>query len=266
MKPTDPIRHFGRGRWVALLGRLLAAVAAFLPGAARAADTIYWASEVTPGSLRFGPLAGGTGTAPAPITIEGGPCGVAIAGGKIYWANFNDNNIRVANLGPPVSTPTTLFGPDAMSPTTESGACGVAISGDTIYWANYFDHTIRSGPLGGSGDGPAGTLFSGEDGPSGVAIAGGNIYWTNQNNDRVRYGPLSGGTGTTLYGADALVPAAQVAEDNPLGLVIAGANIYWANLGSNMIRSGPLDGSSAAVTLFGPGAPFGGVGGSQPSG
>ena len=258
----------GRARAALRLPLLLALCLSGLASTARAADTIYWASEVSPGSLRSGPLAGGVGATLGSIASEGGPCGVAIAGGKVYWANFDGDNIRVADLGPPVGSPTTLFGPDVLpggEATTENGACGVAIAGGNIYWANYFDGTIRVGPLGGHADGAPTTLFSFEGGPSGVAIAGGNIYWTNQTGHQVRYGPLGGGTGTSLYGPDA-ADSGNVDENNPLGLAIAGDKIYWADLGSDLIRFGPLDGSSAAMTLFGPGAPFGGVGGSQPFG
>ncbi len=258
----------GRRRAALRLPLLLALSLSGLASTARAADTIYWASEVSPGSLRSGPLAGGVGATLGSISSEGSPCGVAIAGGKVYWANFDGDNIRVADLGPPVGTPTTLFGPDVLpggEATTENGACGVAIAGGNIYWANFFDGTIRVGPLGGHADGAPTTLFSLEGGPSGVAIAGGNVYWTNQTGHQVRYGPLGGGIGTSLYGPDA-VDSGNVDENNPLGLAIAGDKIYWADLGSDLIRFGPLDGTSAAMTLFGPGAPFGGVGGSQPFG
>jgi DNA-binding beta-propeller fold protein YncE len=165
------------------------------------------------------------------------------AAGKIYWANFYSNGIRVANLDGTGSASTLFDG-------GETRLCGVAIdpAAGKIYWANFNSNGIRVANLDGSGS--ASTLFGelGGSGPSGVSIdsAAGKIYWTNQNTDEVRVANLDGSGGvSTLFGpADA--------GDNPIGVAIdpAGGKIYWAALVSGQVRMGNLDGTGAA-TLFG---------------
>ena len=129
--------------------------------------------------------------------------------GKIYWANFSTNEIRVGNLnGTGASTLFTDPGGSAPS--------GVAIdpANNKIYWTNQFSDEVRVGNLDGSGT--AQTLFSGEDNPIGVAVdpAAGKIYWTDLNSGTVRVGPLGGstvGVAQTLFNSE----RAERAGDRP---------------------------------------------------
>ena len=91
------LRRFARVLGVAAAG--LMALGVLMPATASADDSIYWSREDGSNSIRFGPL---TGSTPAQTLFDdgGAPCGIAAnpAAGKIYWANWNTGEIRVANL------------------------------------------------------------------------------------------------------------------------------------------------------------------------
>jgi hypothetical protein len=235
-------------------GLLAVLVALLLPASASAADSIYWSREQGNDSIRFGPLTGDNGgSTPAQTLFDdgGAPCGIAAnpAAGKIYWANWNTGEIRVANLDGTLGSASTLF--------AELGnVCGVAVdpAAGKIYWANFSTNQIRVGNLNGTGT-PL-TLFTDPAGsaPSGVAIdpANNKIYWTNQFSDEVRAGNLDGsGFAQSLFSG----------EDNPIGVAAdpAAGKIYWTDLNAGTVRVGPLGGSTvgAAQTLFNSSTPSG---------
>ena len=235
-------------------GLLAVLVALLLPASASAADSIYWSREDGSNSIRFGPLSGDNGgSTPAQTLFDdgGAPCGIAAnpAAGKIYWANWNTGEIRVANLDGTLGSASTLF--------AEPGnVCGVAVdpAAGKIYWANFSTNEIRVGNLNGTGT-PL-TLFTdpGGSAPSGVAIdpANNKIYWTNQFSDEVRAGNLDGsGFAQSLFSG----------EDNPIGVAAdpAAGKIYWTDLNAGTVRVGPLGGSTvgAAQTLFNSSTPSG---------
>ena len=68
------------------------------------------------------------------------------AAGKIYWANWNSGEIRVANLDG-TGTASTLFAAPG------NNLCGVAVdpAAGKIYWANFSTNEIRVGNLNGTG-------------------------------------------------------------------------------------------------------------------
>ena len=174
----------------------------------------------------------------------GNVCGVAVdpAAGKIYWANFSTNAIRVGNLNG-TGTPLTLFtDPGGSAPS------GVAIDPRTTRSTGRTSSPtkIRAGNLDGSGF--AQSLFSGEDNPIGVAAdpAAGKIYWTDLNAGTVRVGPLGG----------SIVGAAQTLfnSSTPSGPAIDPTTnkIYWTSWTSGLgIRVGNRDGTGTVSTLFG---------------
>ena len=213
--------------------------------------TLYWANKA--GAIRFrelGPL-GPLGQAADLVGGQGnnGPCGMAIdsAAGTAYWAHFEDDAIRRADLDPGTAdTPENLVPePNGSEP------CGMAIDpvAGKVYWSNSTSSgAIRVANLDGSN--PQ-TLAGGESNPTGVAIdpvagnpAAGRIYWTNLGSGAIRVADLDPGT------AD--VPQTVVSgQTQPLGLAIdpvagdlAAGKVYWSNL-SGEIRVADLDPGTA---------------------
>ena len=169
-------------------------------------------------------------------------CGVALdrAAGKIYWANYSANSIRVANLdGTGVAA--TLF---AEPP--GSGPSGVVIdrAAGKIYWTNQDSDQVRIANLDGSGT--ASTLFGpaeAGDNPLGLAIdpAAGKVYWAALDVCRSDQGrePRRLGSASTLFAG----------EDGPGGVALdaTAGKLYWATFrGGGKIRTGNLDGSGSA--------------------
>jgi hypothetical protein len=213
---------------------LLLILAACAPTSALAADQVYWGGGP---AVRQGNL-DGTGTAQNLFTGEADPVGIGIdiAGGRIYWANQDTEQIRVGNLDGSGTAQTLFTEPNSLD--------GLAINpaANKIYWGLFDANQIRVGNLDGSGT--AQTLFAGELGASSPTIdpAANKIYWTDYDAGTIRVGNLDGsGTATDLF----------TGESSPFGIAIdPGANkIYWTNQ-SGMVRVGNLDGSGTAHDLF----------------
>jgi len=229
------------------------ALGALLAGTASAADSIYWSRETAGESIRFGPLTGENGGSTPAQTLfndPGRPCGIALnpTNRKMYWANWAEGEIRVANLNGTGNPSTLLAAPG-------DKLCGVAVDpvARKIYWANFSTNEIRVANLNGN---RAVTLFTEPAGsaPSGVTIdpANNRMYWTNQFSNEVRAANLDGsGIAQTLFAG----------EKNPIGVAadpVAG-KIYWTDLDSDTVRVGPLGGSTAGApqTLFDSPSPSG---------
>jgi hypothetical protein len=175
-------------------------------------------------------------------------CGVALdrAAGKIYWANYTANSIRVANLdGTGVAA--TLF---AEPP--GSGPSGVVIDRAVgkIYWTNQNSDEVRVANLDGSGT--ASTLFGpvdAGDNPLGLAIdpVAGKVYWAALGSGgpagQIRVGSLDGSeVASTLF--------AGVETPGGIALDAAAGKLYWAAFhGGGKIRTGNLDGSAPTTVL-----------------
>ena len=111
-----------------------------------------------------------------------GACGVAIAGGHIYWAsggaiaraNVDGTGVDrqfIPGLAIPRTSPTSLGG----------GPCGIAVAGKYVYWMNAAESrkpvTIGRANLDGTGVNKR--LITGVTNGCGIAVVGGHIYWTN---------------------------------------------------------------------------------------
>jgi virginiamycin B lyase len=125
----------------------------------------------------------GSGMNPSAIIGLDDPCGVAVDGHYVYWANRNGNTIGRARLdGSAV---------DNRFITLASAPCGVAVDDGHIYWANHGaiarGTTIGRANLDGSGADQ--TFIGGALNPCGVAVDSGHIYWANEADPKA-----SGGT------------------------------------------------------------------------
>ena len=88
------------------------------------------------------------------------PCGVAVDGAHIYWANGDDGTIGRANLDGSRADQSFITGGNR--------PCGVAVDGGHIYWANGDDGTIGRANLDGTGANQG--FISGATAPCGVAV------------------------------------------------------------------------------------------------
>ena len=108
------------------------------------------------------------------------PCGVAVAGNYIYWAN----EFSGGSTGTTIGRDTLDGNPANVNESFISGASqpvGVAVSGGFLYWTNeYGVNTIGRADV--SGASPTGInqsfIATGSD-PCGVAVDGSYVYWAN---------------------------------------------------------------------------------------
>ena len=120
-----------------------------------------------------------------------GDCGLAIAGGHIYWAsggaiaraNVDGTGVDlqfIPGLAIPRTSPTSLGG----------GPCGVAVAGKYIYWINFVEGAtpVAIGRANLDGTGVNKRFIPGRPANGcGIAVAGGHIYWTNAGFVKSRY-------------------------------------------------------------------------------
>ena len=113
---------------------------------------------------------------------DGGGCGVAIAGGHIYWANggaigranLDGTDVDgqfIPGLAIPRASPTSLGG----------GSCGIAVAGKYIYWMNNAESgkPVTIGRANVDGTGVNKRFITGVTTGCGIAVVRGHIYWTN---------------------------------------------------------------------------------------
>ncbi len=213
-------------------------------------DSLYWTNKGGGGAVRYmglnpatGPddLVGGQG--------DNGPCGMALdpAAGKAYWAHFEDDKIRRADLDDGDAIEDVVTEPPGSEP------CGMAIDpvAGRIYWANSATGQIRVADLD-PGTDDASNLATGQEAPTGVAIdpvpgnpAAGRIYWTNVGSSTIRFADLDPGTGDA---PQTLATGPANGLNAPLGLAIdpvagdpSAGRAYVANLNSNQILVIDLD-------------------------
>jgi hypothetical protein len=153
----------------------------------------------------------GTGADHHLITGLSSPCGVAVDGSHIYWANAGFNTIGRAELDGRQVTQSFIEGANA--------PCGVAVAGSHVYWAN------RGGDVAGTSIGRANldgtgvdqSFITGADAPCGVAVDATHIYWANE----------SGGVGrANLDGTGA---NQSFLPFGTCGVAVNTAHIYWSH-------------------------------------
>jgi hypothetical protein len=104
-----------------------------------------------------------------------GACGVAIAGGHIYWANGG----AIARANEDGTHVDLHFIPGLAS--AAGGTCGIATAGKYVYWGKWDEvtpqRTIGRAKLDGSD--VDSRFITGVVNACGIAVARGHIYWTN---------------------------------------------------------------------------------------
>src|SRR5690242_16699543 len=97
------------------------------------------------------------------------PCGVAVDGSHVYWADMAGMAVGRANLDGSGVDRTFISG--------LSSPCGVAVDAGHLYWGDFAGGRIGRALLGG-GDVEEG-FVEGATGPCGVAVDGAHVYWSN---------------------------------------------------------------------------------------
>ncbi len=211
-----------------------ACVGVALTVCATAQAYVYWANF---GSTSIGraTLGGATSQDFIPATH---PCGVAVDGAHVYWA---DTNSSLGSIG---RASLDGSGADQTFITGVSQPCGVAVDGRYIYWANTDNDSIGRANLDGSGANQS--FIGGLHSPCGVAVDAHHVYWGNASD-----GPSSTGVGKTIGRAN--LDGSGVNQnfvsgtDDACGVAVDSQHVFWANYGiggiGTTIGRANLDGS-----------------------
>jgi virginiamycin B lyase len=135
------------------------------------------------------------------------PCGLAINGTHIYWADPSRDAIGQANLDGTEPNFTFITGTDV--------SCGVALSGSHVFWANTGTGGIGRARLDGS---QMIAHFADATFPCGVAVGGEYVYWASNTADAVGRVKLDGSEST-----QALVGSTE----GRCGVAVSGSHVYW---------------------------------------
>jgi hypothetical protein len=198
---------------------------------------IYWA-ELQGGEIGSPDEGGAIGRAnrdgtavnasfiPTPST---GDCGVAIAGGHIYWATVDHGTIGRANVdgtGVDGQFISGLAIPRSTSPISNGGGpCGIAVAGKYIYWIDFVEGAtpVAIGRANLDGTGVNKRFIPGRPANGcGIAVAGGHIYWTNAGFVKSRF--AIGRANLDGTGVDhRFIRTAG----GPCGIAVYQGHIYW---------------------------------------
>lgn len=153
-------------------------------------------------------------------------------GGRLYWTDTLDNNIRSANLDGTDQT-VVLSG----LPNPENIA--IDAMNDVMYWTETSGgQRIRRAGLDGSG---MLDVITGLSQPIGIVLDtdGNSMYFTNSLSETIERADLDGSNRQVLLGSDALSFPANLAID------LANDYLYWTEAGftSGLLRRARLDGS-----------------------
>jgi hypothetical protein len=211
-------------------------------GVAVNATHLYWAdrNEGTIGVMQLSPsLSGRLDYIGEKILVDqslvgglGGPCGVAVDAGHVYWADQDGFAIGRANLDGSAVDPNFISG--IQTP------CGVAVDADHVYWGDLVGGTVGRAKIDGSEPEPS--FIVAAEHPCGVAVSASGIYWSD-------FGGSEIGGSIGRASLDGSNPEATFirAGGAPCGVAVNGSHIYWANsyyVGTLVSRAN-LDGSGA---------------------
>jgi hypothetical protein len=156
-----------------------------------------------------------------------GPCGVAIDGGHLYWAdtagfaigraNLDGSDVRRAFIGG-IPTP-----------------CGVAVDAAHVYWGDIAGGRIGRANLDGSEPDP--DFITGADLPCGVAADGAHLYWSDE----------GGAIGRARLDGGDPEPHFIAGIGTPCGVAVDAGHLYWAErmkIGQ-LVGTANIDGSGA---------------------
>jgi hypothetical protein len=161
-------------------------------GVAVGANDLYWADQLagTIGTMALGNSSTGlvdwtkesVATDNALIGGLAGPCGVAVDGSHLYWADRAGNVIGRANRDGTGVERTFIGG--VQEP------CGIAVDSGHLYWANPVAGTIGRASLNGTAVEPQ--FVTGAELPCGVAVDSAHIYWSDPGAETIGRADIDG--------------------------------------------------------------------------
>jgi PKD domain len=235
-----------RGAALAALAIVLLACLGLTPGAADAAETLYWANSGTPDSVGFAALdgsgLGGSLKASAASHTDARGLSIDLEQGRGYFGG--EKHISYVDLdgGPGGDLPLAGLSIGNVRSVAVDPAAGVL----------YFTETspvemIGYARLDGSGGGFLPTGAATVHYPIGIAVDPvlGRVYWINTLGDSLSYANLDGSGGGDI------VSGGEPAFHNPQGLAIdpVGERAYWTNVYGQTIYSEALSGLGGPVAL-----------------
>jgi virginiamycin B lyase len=160
------------------------------------------------------------------------PCGVAVDGSHVYWADTAGMAIGRANLDGSGVDRTFISG--------VSSPCGVAVGAGYLYWGNFVGGTVGRANL--DGGGVEESFVENATGPCGVAVDGSHVYWSNWDGSSVGRANLDGsGADNQFIGG----------LSKPCGVAVDGSHVYWTNWSArDPVGRANLDGSGVEPSLL----------------
>jgi hypothetical protein len=159
------------------------------------------------------------------------PCGVAVDGSHVYWADTAGMTIGRANLDGGVVDRNFISG--------VSSPCGVGLGDGHLYWGDLAGGRVGRALLGG-GDVEE-DFVEGATGPCGVAVDGSHVYWSNWVGSSIGRANLDG---------SAVDDDFIGGLENPCGVAVDGSHVYWTNWNArDPVGRADLDGNGVVPSL-----------------
>jgi hypothetical protein len=191
---------------------------------------IYWTNDCAGCTTIGGANLDGSGVVAAVIGGIPRPCGIAVAGGYLYWGSENGSAIGRAKLDGSSVEP-------AFITTGTHGVCSIATDATYLYWAN-FSHDAgtsigRAKLDGGEVKDP---FITTSTGPTGVAVDAGHVYWTTYHGGTIGRAALDGSAVETAFVSDpSLAEVSGIATD--------GTYLYWTTEQGGTVGRARTDGT-----------------------
>jgi virginiamycin B lyase len=230
----------------ALLALALSLLAVPAAGAPPAGAAVYWGSGgfVGAANLDGSNFVDGIPYGLANVPELGNVCGVAVAGGNLYWADPSRGTIGRTGLGfNPTGRVDFIKERVTIDEAFVSGLarpCGVAVDGSHVYWADTAGMAIGRADL--DGGGVERNFIAGVSSPCGVGVGDGHVYWGNF---------VGGAVGRALPGGGEVEESFVEGATGPCGVAVDGAHVYWSNWDGTSIGRANLDGSASDNQFIG---------------
>lgn len=199
-------------------------VAFALALAPQAGAAIYWGNSGTIGAAELdGSLRQDAFPTGNVISLRANPCGLAVGGGSLFWAEQSAGTIGRLPLGGGA--------PDGAFVSGLTYPCGLAADGSYLYWTTGWGGTIGRANIDGTGVQQA--FIVGTVNACGVAVDANYVYWANSSGDTIGRARLDGSEVDQSF---------VEAPGRPCGVAVDEGYVYWASPELSSIGRAPLAG------------------------